>query len=280
MILKGSSISRSLCPNLLLNSTVTIFVLTTLVSLPYLSYSYFPNQYVMAVRSSSSSSTLSLSHKTTGQDTMQICCSWGDKIVDGILTYRIIDDGGTNSQVVDVVHQAIDEWNSKVPNIKLQEITDNNTTSADIDIKISSEAPQVTHAVGTIGGHAIVAGKNTKLIQPGEAVISTNSDRLITHVGITISTTALGNSISSSQLESIVKHEIGHAYGIGHTDFVNDLMSPVLTSRTDTSISACDINAVIQANIWKMAQKTEYHHSDKNIINPYHQPSVDLIKCK
>ena len=271
MVLKGSSISRAVCPNLLLNITVTIFVLTALVSLPYLSYSYFPNQYAIGAHSSSS-----LLHKTTGEGTIQICCSWGDQITDGILTYRIIDGG--NSQVVNVVHQAIYEWNSKVPNIKLQEITDNNTTPADIDIKISSEAPQVIYADGTIGGHAIVAGKNTKLVQPGEAVISANIDRLITHVGITISTTAIGNSISSSELESIAKHEIGHAYGIGHTDFVGDLMSPILTGGTDSSISECDINAVIQADIWKTAQRTGYH-SDKN-IDPYHQPSVDFIKCK
>jgi hypothetical protein len=271
MVLKGSSISRAICPNLTLNRLVTIFVLSALVALPYLLYSYFPNQYAIGAHSSLSSL---LQHK--GEGTIQLCCSWGDQIADGTLTYRIIDSGD-NSQVVNVVHQAIDEWNSKVPNIKLESI--DNNTPADIDIKISSEAPQVTHTIGTIGGHAIVAGKNTKLVQPGETVISTNTDRLITHVSITISTTALGNSISSSELESIAKHEIGHAYGIGHTDFSNDLMSPVLTGRTDTSISACDINAVIQANIWKTAQRTWYH-SDKNIIDLYHQPSVDFMKCK
>jgi Matrixin len=259
-----------LCPNLLLNRTV-LALIALLLSL-YLSSSHFHNQYVMAAHSSSSS----LLYKTTrGEGIIQICCSWDDKIADGMLTYRIID--GSDSQVVNVVHQAIDEWNSKVPNIKLESI--DNNTPADIDIKISSEAPQVTHTIGTIGGHTIVAGKNTKLVQPGETVISTNTDRLITHVSITISTTALGNSISSSELESIAKHEIGHAYGIGHTDFSNDLMSPVLTGRTDTSISACDINAVIQANIWKTAQRTWYNSDNKNIIDPY-QPSVDFIKCK
>jgi predicted Zn-dependent protease len=34
---------------------------------------------------------------------------------------------------------------------------------------------------------------------------------------MTISTKALGNSIGSSELESIAKHGIGHALGIGHT---------------------------------------------------------------
>jgi hypothetical protein len=88
------------------------------------------------------SSSLSLSQKTTGEGTIQICCSWGEQIADGILTYKIND--GANSQVVKAVHQAIDEWNSKVPNIKFQEITDNNTP-ADIDIKTNSKAQQLTH---------------------------------------------------------------------------------------------------------------------------------------
>lgn len=257
-----------LCPKLLLNRTVTIFILSALVSLPYLSHSYFPNQYAMGAHSSSSL------HKTTREGTIQICCSWGDQITDGILTYKIVDS--SNSQGVNVVHQAIHEWNSKVSNIKLQESTANNT-SADIDIKLSSKAPQVIHATGTIGGHALIAGKNTKLVQPGETVISVDSNRLIAHVDITISTMALGNSISSYELESIAKHEIGHAYGIGHTDFGSDIMSPILTGRTDTRISTCDINAVIQANIWKTTQITGYH-SDKNVDS--YQPPVDFIKCK
>ena len=54
-------------------------------------------------------------------------------------------------------------------------------------------------------------------------------------------------------------------------------MSPILTGRTDTRISTCDINAVIQANIWKTTQITGYH-SDKNVDS--YQPPVDFIKCK
>jgi predicted Zn-dependent protease len=198
--------------------------------MPYLSSSYFSNQYGAAANSSSSL----LLEKTTGEeeDGIQICCSWGDQIADGILTYGIID-GGSNPQVVKAVHQAIDEWNSKVSNIKLQESTDD-TKPADIDINFSSKAQRLTHdTIPTIGGHAIATRKNIKVVQPGESVISFDDKGLITHVSITISTKALGNSIGSSQLKSIAKHEIGHAYGIGHTDFVGNLMSPVLTGRTD-----------------------------------------------
>ena len=97
-------------------------------------------------------------------------------------------------------------------------------------------------------GPKISSGKNIRLVAPGESQISFDSRGFITHVDITISTKALGSAISSSELETIAKHEIGHSYGIGHTNFVDDLMSPVLTPSTNTAISQCDINAIEQAN--------------------------------
>jgi Matrixin len=227
----------------LLLNTISVSILTALVSLSYfsLSHYYFFNQYANAAAVHSSLGLL----KATGGNGIQICCSWGSEIADGVLTYRIDDDDDdANPQVIQAVHQAVDEWNSKIPNIKLQEVTDSN---ADIDINTNSKAPKVSHAI-SIGGPKLSAGKNIKLVAPGEAQISFDSRDLITHVDITISTKALGNSISSFGLQSIAKHEIGHAYGIGHTNFVDDLMSPVLTPSTNTNISQCDINAIEEAN--------------------------------
>jgi predicted Zn-dependent protease len=203
----------------------------------------------MAAHSSSSSSS---KHKAKGDATIQICCSWGKEIDDGILTYRIDDDA--NPQVIQAVHQAVDEWNSKVPNIQLQKITDSN---ADIDIKTKSKAPKVTHSDG-IDESKISAGKNIKLVQPGEAQTSFDRRGFITHVDITISTKALGNAISLSGLQSIVKHEIGHAYGIGHTNFIGDLMSPVLTDNTNTDISQCVINGIEEANTSPPARAPQF----------------------
>jgi predicted Zn-dependent protease len=219
--------------NSLLLYTISISILTALVSLSYFSLlpSYFYNQYANAAAV----------HSSLG---LQICCSWGNEIANGVLTYRI--DNGANSKVIQAVHQAVDEWNSKVPNIKLQEVTDSKTP-ADIDISTNSKAPKVTHAISMVGPK-ISSGKNIKLVAPGESQISFDSRGFITHVDITISTKALGNSISASELESIAKHEIGHAYGIGHTNFIGDLMSPVLTPSTNTNISQCDVNAIEEAN--------------------------------
>ena len=158
------------------------------------------------------------------------------------MTYRI--DDGVNQKVIQALHQAVDEWNSKIPNIKLQEATGSN---ADIDISTISKSPKISHSISMVGPK-ISSGKNIRLVAPGESQISFDSRGFITHVDITISTKALGSAISSSELETIAKHEIGHSYGIGHTNFVDDLMSPVLTPSTNTAISQCDINAIEQAN--------------------------------
>ena len=253
--------------NLSLNM-ISISILTVLVLLPHLlllSSSYFFNQYATAA--SAHSSLRLQKQKATEENGIQICCSWGNQIADGLLTYRIIDDG--NSKVVKAVHQAVDEWNSELPNIQLQEITDSNTP-ADIDINTNSKAPQVAHStIRTTDGHTISDKKSIKLVTPGEAAISFDDRGLITHVDMTISTKALGNSIGSSELESIAKHEIGHAYGIGHTYFVDDLMSPILTGKSN-EISQCDINAIEEANQWKLKEDS---------TNNPQPPSLQFLRC-
>jgi hypothetical protein len=256
-----------LCSSLLLKGTTVISILTFVMLVSYLSL-YFPNEYVMAAHSS-----LSVFQKTPRQGGIQICCAWGDKLVDGILLYRIL---GGNSQAANAVNHAIDEWNSKITGIKLVQSSDN-SMPADVDIQFSSKELQVIGGNKIIeNGQTISAGKSVKLAEPGESVINYDYSGFINHIDITLATSILGNSISSTKLESIAKHEIGHAYGIGHTDFVSDLMSPVLSTKSKSSISGCDVNAAIEANAWKIGKGTS--NLDNNTSGPY-PPLVSFIKC-
>jgi hypothetical protein len=63
---------------------------------------------------------------------------------------------------------------------------------------------------------------------------------------------------------------LGHALGIGHTDFVDDLMSPVLAG-SNNEISQCDINAVEEANQWKLKEHF-------NTSNSPHVPSLQFLR--
>jgi hypothetical protein len=57
--------------------------------------------------------------------------------------------------------------------------------------------------------------------------------------------------VNAGAIEQIAKHEVGHALGLGHANWDGDLMSP-LVQPTPAPIPLCDINAVRQANSWKM----------------------------
>jgi matrixin len=254
-----------LCSSLLLKGTIVISILTFVMLVSYLS-SYFPNEYVMAAHFSPS-----VFQKPLQQGGIQVCCAWGDKLADGILIYRIL---GGSSQDLNAVNHAIDEWNSKITGIKLVQSSDN-SMPADVDIQFSPKELQVIGGNKIIeNGQTISAGKSVKLAEPGESVINYDYSGFINHVDITLATSILGNSISSTKLESIAKHEIGHAYGIGHTDFVTDLMSPVLSTKSKSSISGCDINAAIEANAWKIGKGS----SNIDTSGPY-SPPVSFIKC-
>jgi hypothetical protein len=228
----------------------------------------------------SSSSTVSLSpslllHRTKQQHFIELCCAWGDKLATGILKYEIV---GGNSVARQAINQAIGEWNSKINGIKLVEKSVHNSdiSPADIEIRFNSYAQKVIgnigHSGARSGGHMIAGDKTIRMVRPGESTINFDTRGFIDQVSITISTSALGSSFDTAKLEQIAKHEIGHAFGIGHTNFVSDLMSPILGAKTKTSISSCDVNAFLEANQWKVARS---NNSD-NTPSP---PPVSSLRC-
>ena len=205
---------------------------------------------------------------------IDICCSWDSSLADGKLTYKIKYDGddGTrnasnrdnhnnnniNLQLKKAVIAAVKEWNTKVQNLELVDVSTTASISsvmskedADIEVKFVQD---VSRAGFEAGGGSQIAGVTT---------MTYDKDGFINKSTITLPKTAFyaeqednleafASSQYNSQLKQVVvTHEIGHALGLGHANFEGDIMNENVSYDGTTSISDCDIKAVLQANHWK-----------------------------
>jgi len=210
---------------------------------------------------------------------IQICCAWGDKLAVGILTYQI---NGGDSAARQAVYNAIGNWNSKLTGIKLVESSgsnvgggggggSSNAAQPDIEVSIVSKSlkvPGSTHhrVSSSLGG-------NSRLMIGGLSQDSFDGNGFLTHVKITIPTNTLGMSFDlSNNIEQIAEHEMGHALGLGHANFVGDLMFPIANFQTG-GISQCDVSAVFEANHLKMVG------SDAAVQQPQ-MPQVGYVDCR
>jgi hypothetical protein len=156
---------------------------------------------------------------------IDICCTWGTELKGGILTYNI--KKGSSNDLEKIVNSAFSEWEKNLNNIQFKNIKNNK--DANIEIKLENE---VTDQEG------------------GKAVIYFDKRGFIDNVEISVSKSSNGLKLDGIIEEHITKHEIGHALGLGHSQFPNSLMSPTV-NETIKQISACEIDAVKDANIWK-----------------------------
>lgn len=209
---------------------------------------------------------------------IQICCAWGDKLAVGILTYQI---NGGDSAARQAVYNAIGNWNSKLTGIKLVESSDSNvggggggSNAAQPDIEVSIVSKSLKVPGSTHHRVSSSLGGNSRLMIGGLSQDSFDGNGFLTHVKITIPTNTLGMSFDlSNNIEQIAEHEMGHALGLGHANFVGDLMFPIANFQTG-GISQCDVSAVLEANHLKMVG------SDTAAVQQPQMPQVGYVDCR
>jgi predicted Zn-dependent protease len=166
---------------------------------------------------------------------IEICCSWGEQLEDGKLTYRI---NGGDARIHEVVRNAVNQWDIKIDRLSLEEIKG---TSADITIGFKKDGK---HLPGERSKHGLMTA--------GLTSFELSSRNVIDEVHIILAKGVRGNEFSPSQIEMVAQHEMGHALGLGHSNSWASIMSPTINNQQSVAISECEINTVLHANAWKL----------------------------
>ena len=154
---------------------------------------------------------------------IDLCCTWGSELKDNVLTYKI--EKGTKD-LEKITESAFSEWENNLNKIFFKSVKDKD--AADIEIKF----------------------KKGNINKGGDAEIYFDKNGFIDYVKISVSKTSNGTELNQTMLEHIIKHEIGHALGLGHSQFSQSLMYPIVNEAV-MKISKCEIDAVKDANNWK-----------------------------
>ena len=160
---------------------------------------------------------------------IDLCCTWGSELKDDVLTYNI--EKGTKN-LEKITASAFSEWENNLNNIHFKNVKDNNV--ADIEIKF----------------------KKGNINKGGEAEIYFDQNGFIDYVKISVSKTSNGTELNQTMLEHIIKHEIGHGLGLGHSQFPHSIMYPIVNEAIK-DISRCEIDAVKDANNWKFIKNNK-----------------------
>jgi len=163
--------------------------------------------------------------KDSKRKTIDLCCSWGNSISDGVLTFSIKNGG---SELAKIVKLAIKDWEKALEDSVQFKYVKGDDSDADIEIEFKK-------------------GKGEKV---GKAVTFFDHNGKIDHVEISISKKSYGQSLVPSLLEHVAKHEFGHALGLGHANFKESLMSAHVNQDVK-KISACELESVKYVNNWK-----------------------------
>ena len=163
------------------------------------------------------------------QNILQICCTWGKSLDDGVLTIYT-----NNSQHLvndNLVKKSFEQWSSKLGKVNFMEAK--NTSGADVLISFNDKGEQTV-------------GQTTNVL---------NDKGFIKRVNIRISVNFSEARLAEDIIKVVLTHEIGHALGLGHSNF-HDLMNPVVNYQNKV-ITNCEIDAVLLANNWKLVENLQ-----------------------
>lgn len=190
-----------------------------------------PLSVIMVVAILSYPESFSEFNNLTSEDRniLQICCTWGDNLNDGVLTFHT-----NNNEIFNInslVKNSFDQWASKLENIKFLEVQD--ASSADVLILFEHKGEQTV-------------GQTTNVL---------DDEGFIKRVKVRISVNFNEEKIQEDILDLVLKHEVGHVLGLGHSNF-HDLMNPIVNYQNKI-ITKCEIDAVHLANNWKLVENLQ-----------------------
>ena len=184
-------------------------------------------------------------------NSVMICCTWGEKLKDGKLTYNI--EGEVSAEKKEAVRDAIRDWDDMLNFVEFIEIPEKDEAQQkekpDIQIKFLKDGSEFAEYGAETAGHT-----KTKL----------NKFGFIKFNLVTIAEGGLGKIFDKKTIETIAKHEIGHTLGLGHANFKSNLMTTKIDFAAE-SISQCELEAVQQANSWKFLAKD--NNDDPHLSN-------------
>jgi len=183
------------------------------------------------------------------ENSIQICCAWGDALADGRSTYFISDEDSSEKQH-QAVRNAIEEWDKKINPLELEKSLDRKGSDIRVDFKRNNKQDIAGHTMSTFDGYG-----------------------LISKIEITIFKETTDHKFNNANIEQIAEHEMGHALGLGHANFDGNLMAALINDGTET-ISECEVKGVYEANGWYFEDNDD---DSSNTIPTY--PKDDSIVC-